>query len=127
MAQGLDPPVGQHRHGVGGPAGFGVGVALQSVGPRVVDHPDDGEAPAGPGRQPLHDGQIGVDEPVGQEQVLGRVARHGQLGQDEDVGARRLGVVHGVGNGVSVALEVADDDVQLGQGDPKVGHAATPP
>ena len=54
------------------------------------------------------------DERRPQQQVLGRVAGDRQLGEDDEIAARGLRLLVGVEDPLGVAVEVADDDVDLG-------------
>jgi hypothetical protein len=53
-----------------------------------------------------------------QQQVLGRVAGHRQLGEEDEVGACRARVGQTGENALSVAVQVADDRVDLGEREP---------
>ena len=59
-------------------------------------------------------------EEVGLEQeILGRVAVHGELGEDRDLGAGRARAVQRVDDRGLVAIDVADGRVDLGERDPQ--------
>jgi hypothetical protein len=102
--------------------------AIAHDGGRVVDvivlideaH-DEGQAGAG-GRDLFQGTQVVVDEALPQEQVLGRVARNGQLRKAEQVHAElapALDVLEDLGH---IALEIADRGVDLGQPHPQDAH-----
>ena len=59
-----------------------------------------------------------ADERRSQEQVLGRVAGDGELGQEHDVGALVARLGKSGENALAVAVQVADDRVDLGEGKP---------
>ena len=50
-----------------------------------------------------------------QQQVLRRIARHRELGKDGEIGARVPGLLEAVEDQGAVAVEVADDGVDLGE------------
>ena len=58
------------------------------------------------------------DEPGPQEEVLGRVSGHRQLREDDEIGGGALRLLDRRGDSPDVAVEVADDDVQLRERDP---------
>ena len=99
----------------------GGGVGRAGVG--RLHEPDHGRGLADLGGDPLDGGPAGGQERRLEHQVLGRVAADGQLGEDHQVGAqlRRLGV--GGQHPVDVAVEVPDDRVDLGPGEPQPLHA----
>ena len=57
-----------------------------------------------------------------QQQVLGRVAGDRQLGEGDQVATIGLGRLHGSDDALDVAVEVADDQVELSQGEAQAGH-----
>ena len=60
----------------------------------------------------------GADEARAQEQVLRRIARDRELGEEDDVGARVLRLVHPREDQLAVPVEVADSRIDLGQREP---------
>ena len=56
-----------------------------------------------------------------EQQVLGRVARDGELGEDDEVCRRALRLRHRGHDPLDVPLQVADDGVQLRERDPHAG------
>ena len=68
-------------------------------------------------------GPGGLDEARPQEQVLGRIARHGELGEDDEVGSRGAGLADRVDDQRPVAGEIADDGVELREREPHDGAA----
>ena len=80
--------------------------------------------PSAPGRDPLDRGARVGQEVLLEQQVLGRVAGDRQLGEEHELraGVARLG---DAGEDARlVAGDVADDRVELGEGDPHVGAGA---
>ena len=63
------------------------GVAQVAIG---VDEPDDRRATARAGCHLVEGAAVVGDEPGLQHEVLGRVAREGQLGEDRKIGTSRL-------------------------------------
>ena len=59
----------------------------------------------------------GLEEAGPEEQILGRVARDRQLGEEDEVGAARARLLEAGEDPVAVAVEVADDGVDLGEGE----------
>ena len=55
----------------------------------------------------------GPDEPRPQQQVLGRVAGDRELGKEDEVGAGLAGLVEAGEDLAAIAVEVADDGVDL--------------
>ena len=84
----------------------------------VDEADDDGQAAAGRD-DPLQLAQVVADEARLQQQVLGRIARQGQLREDHQVGALGARVADPLHDPVGVAHQVADDGVELGQGHPE--------
>ena len=90
----------------------GAGVREVGVQPRAADERDD----VGAGGRDLLERAAGrPHEARPQQQVLGRVAGHRELGQDDEIGRRRPRVLDARDDPVAVAGEVADDDVDLRQ------------
>ncbi len=76
--------------------------------------------PLGGGRRLLERPASGMQEPGPEEQVLGRVPGDRELGEEDEVGAGPPRVAERVHDLVPVAVEVADDDVQLRERQPHV-------
>jgi hypothetical protein len=87
-----------------------------TVEPRRADERDD---PVGRARDLLDRRSRLPDEARPQEQVLGRVAGDGELGEDDEIGARVARRLEVAQDALAVPLEVADDRVELGQCDPQ--------
>ena len=66
----------------------------------------------------------GPEEAGSKEQVLGRVAGDGQLGEEDEVGAARPGLLEPAEDAVAVAVEVADDGVDLGEREAHALHSS---
>ena len=70
---------------------------------------------------------VGIRGPGGQATGLVRAGEHvagvAQLGQHDQAGALRRGVLHGPGGGLAVGVRVADDRAELGGGDQRHGVA----
>ena len=62
------------------------------------------------------------DERRPQQQIFGRVPGDRELGEDDEVATRGLGLVVRLEDPRRVALEIADDDVDLGGGHPEARH-----
>ena len=62
------------------------------------------------------------DERGAQQEVLGRIAGDRQLGEHDEIGAGGLGGLVRLEDAVDVAVEVTDDDVDLGGGDAQPRH-----
>ena len=78
----------------------------------------------GAGRD-LLDALLGLgDERGPQQEVLGRIAGDRQLGERDEVAAVGFGPLVRLEDARRVALEVADDEVQLREGNPKPRHAS---
>ena len=92
-------------------------VALEE---RAADERGD---PLGRGSDLVERGPGGLEEARPQEQVLGRVARDGELGEDDEVGAGGAGLADRVDDERAVTREVADDGIELGEREP---HAWLP-
>ena len=56
-----------------------------------------------------------------QQQILGRIARDGELGEENELGAVRARLVESSENAPAVSLQLADDRVDLGQSEPHRG------
>ena len=110
VVAGGDVPAAQERAGVVDALGRVLGVAEDDVDARHLAG-DRGEGPLDPGV-----------EPRAQQQVLGRVAGQGQLGEEDQSGAepvtRRAGRLD---DAPGVAVHVPDQEVDLGQGDAQGG------
>jgi hypothetical protein len=104
-------------HGAHAPAGAdGARVGEVEVEPGRADERDD---PVRRRRDLLERLAGGPYERRAQEQVLGRVARGRELGEEDEVGARGTRLGDAVEDLRAVAVEVPDDDVDLGEGDPQ--------
>ena len=75
----------------------------------------------------------GAHEAGAKQQVLGRVAGHRELREEDEIGARALRLLDAVEDQRAVAVEVADDRVDLCERDPhafqtisRLGSAAEP-
>ena len=62
------------------------------------------------------------DERGPQQQVFGRIAGDGQLGEHDEIGANRRGRLVHVVDPLGVAFEIADDGVHLRGRDPHPRH-----
>ena len=94
----------------------GAGVREVAVEPRRAHQGDD----AGRGAGDLLERSVrGRHEAGTEEEILGRVARDRELRKDGEVGACAARVIEGGEDPVAVSLEVADDGVELRQGDPQ--------
>ena len=91
------------------------GVRKVAVEGRRADESDD---PVATARHLVDCLARGANEPGTQQQVLRRIPGHGELRQDDEVRGRPLCVRDRRGDPLDVAVEVADDDVQLREGDP---------
>ena len=60
-----------------------------------------------------------ADEAGAEEQILGWVAGDGELGEDDEIGACAARLGEGREDPLAVAVEVADDGVQLRESDPQ--------
>ena len=65
----------------------------------------------------------GAHERRSQQQILGRIARDRELGEEDELGACRARVCESGENTLAVAVQVADDGVDLGEREP---HRADP-
>jgi len=100
-----DAPVGQH------------GRRVVDVDIEVDEAGDDGDA-VHPRSHLAQGMEVVVDEAATEQQVLGWVAGDRKLGEGHEVGALGLRAFRVVEDETGVAVEVADRDVDLGQGDP---------
>src|SRR2546422_11375267 len=66
---------------------------------------------------------IGLDESRLEQEVLGRVARDGQLGERHELAAQRAGPLDRLDDLLHVALEIADRRVDLSEPHPEPSHA----
>ena len=89
----------------------------------LLDVADDRRAVACAGGELAEHGGVVGDEARLEHEVLRRVAGDRQLGEGDEVAARRVGAVVGVDEEGEVAVEVADGRVELGQRDPNDRHA----
>ncbi len=83
---------------------------------------DDGGETTGAGRELLERLAAPGDERRAQQQVFGRVAGERQLGEGDEVAAGGVGPLVGVEHAVDVAVEIADDEVELRGGESEAGH-----
>ena len=58
-----------------------------------------------------------------EQQVLGRVAGDGELGEEDEVRLARARLVDGGENALAVAVQVADDGVDLGEREPHLDRS----
>ena len=93
----------------------GAGVVEITIEPWHPDQRDDAPRLAG---ERLRLGLGRLHEARPQEQVLGRVARDRELGKDDEIGLLVLGLREPPANPLRVAVEVADDGVDLGEREP---------
>ena len=56
-----------------------------------------------------------ADEPRSEQEVLGRIAGDRELGEHDEIGRRPAGFGDRTRDPLDVAVEIADDDVQLGE------------
>jgi len=66
-----------------------------------------------------------ADEARSQQEVLRWVTRHGELGEDDEVGARSARLRDALEDQLAVAVEVADDRVDLREREPHSGFSLT--
>ena len=90
-----------------------------------VDEAHDRRAAAGSGRQLLEGLEVVGDEPGLQHQILGGVAGDRQLGEGSDVAARGFGLLECSEDGRQVAIEIADDCIDLAGSHPHASHTTT--
>ena len=81
----------------------------------------------GRGREFFEGAEIVRDEGGPQHEVLGRVARDGELREGDEIRSGRPGVADGLFDQPAVPLEVAHRGVVLGQRDPDSRHAPSVP
>ena len=105
------PPTGADGGGVGQAGAVGGGA-------HVADH--DGTLPRRRGHL-VQGGQVVGHEGGLEEEVLGRIARNGQLRQHAEVGAGRLGTGQRGQHLVNIAREVSDNGIELRSSDAQ-GH-----
>ena len=91
------------------------GVVEVAVEVRRADERRDSAARAG---DLLERALGGADEARAEEEVLGGIAGDDQLGEEDDVHALLLRLVEALQDPSGVPLQVADDGVHLGEGDP---------
>ncbi len=115
MVDPLDLAIGDDRHRVGHPPVDRVGCGPLPRG-CVVDETDHGGRLPGPPRKAADHLEIRVDERGPNDEILGRIPGHRQLGKKQHVGAFTLRPLHGFGDQLLVALEVSDGQVQLCSG-----------
>ena len=70
------------------------------------------------GAELLESSRRRVDEPAAQQQVLRRITRHDELGEEKDVHALRLRLVDPRQYPLRVAVEIADDRIDLREPEP---------
>ena len=93
-------------------------------------HGDLGQPVVGQVRRELDEGALArVREGLAQDEVLGRIAGEGHLGEHDEVDAVPGGLPRPGAHQVGVALEVTDAGVDLGQAHPQlpgllIGHVA---
>ena len=106
------------------PAGAdGGGVVEVAV---LLDEADDGGTALRRRRDLLEGEEVARDEARLEQEVLRRIAREDELGEHRQVRARRLGLGQLSDDLLGIALEVADGDVQLAQGDAQAAHVQEP-
>ncbi len=104
--------------------------AVGEHGERVVDvvgalgEADERDDPLGAGRQLPQRLLRGLQEVLLQQQVLGRVARQRELGEEDQLGAGLARPRDVLADAPDVALEVADARVDLGERQRERGQAA---
>ena len=101
--------VGEHGERV-------VGVAEVAAAGRRLGEPDQGDDALDAGRDLLDGEPVGLDEMALQVEVLGRVARHAELREDDEAGLLGAGATDPLGDLRRVGVDVADGRVDLGQG-----------
>ena len=88
------------------------GVVEVAVEVRRADEDDD---PARRERDLLERPLGGAEKAGPEQQILGRIAGHRELGEDDEVGVRPLRLLDALDDQRAVPVEVADDRVDLGQ------------
>ena len=93
---------------------------------RTIGETDDRRTAAGSGGELLERRTDIADESRLEHEILGRIARDRHLGQQDEIGVGRLGLLdHGEGLG-DVAVEISDGRIELGDRNAKrVGHLFT--
>ena len=116
-----DPVVGEEALGIDR-----LDLAVGADGAAVVEvavEPGEADERRDPGRLggDLVEAAPRLTEELGtEEEVLGRVARDGELGEEDEVGARVARLVQPADDPLAVAVEVADDGVDLGERESQV-------
>ena len=77
---------------------------------------DEHHRAAGLARDRLHRALRRADEARSQQQVFRRVAGDGELGKQDEIGALRPGGLEPLENQPAVAVQIADDRVDLDEG-----------
>ncbi len=88
--------------------------------PLVAPVDESGQHRAAPDRvprEPFERGEVVIDESRAQNEVLGRVAGYGELGEADEVGAGFCRALRPRGHLGDVAFEVADGGVDLSERD----------
>ena len=88
----------------------------------LVHEADHRRQPAGGARDVLQRAQVGLDERRLEEQVLGRIAGHRQLGERHEPAALGARLVEPGADLRHIALEVADGGIDLAEADPEAAH-----
>ena len=102
----------------------GLHLAVRADGARVeeilveVGEADDGDDVLRLGGDRAQRAGRGADEAGSQQQILGRVAGHRELGKERELGARVARLLEPREDEPPVAVEVADDGVDLGEREP---------
>ena len=86
----------------------------------VVRVPDECDDPARLARQTLERLLRRAHEAGAQQQILGRIARDRELGEEQEVDAEPFGFDDPLHHPLAVAVEVADDGVDLSQAESQV-------
>ncbi len=81
--------------------------------PLEVRRADDRDDPARLARDPLERRFGGSYEARPQQEILRRIAGHGELREERDVGAGRLRLAEPLEDERAIAVEIADDGVDL--------------
>src|SRR5205085_12695275 len=79
---------------------------------------DEGSDAPGLERDLVHRPLGRPHEAGAQEQILGRIARDGQLGEENEIGPFAARLLEALEDPVAVAVEVADDGIDLRQREP---------
>ena len=121
-----EPPARDPRARLGDVAGVDRRGELDEPRVRGEHGPHDPEDARRAPREAL-EGARGVrDEAVLQQEVLGRVADHGELGHRDEVAPLLGAVGEGAEDPLHVAVEVPDGEVQLGEPEPDRRHDLEP-